>query len=178
MTRARVDAAFRGRLGEVQAEAVLALEPVEIAGQRFESATGRLRLDGTGWPSMSSASFETGHAWTRPDGTTGATPRSPSPSRPRTSGGPADPHAGAADLPGKARDPKLDGDLGRLAAGLAPADSPMRDMEAAGALSVELTAAGSPNAVDLSSHVRIDNGSIFLGEVPPADRPLAPGVAA
>ena len=37
-------------------------------------------------------------------------------------------------------------DLGRLAAGLAPADSPMRDMEAAGALSVELTAAGSPNA--------------------------------
>ncbi len=47
MTRARVDAAIRGRLGEVQAEAVLALEPVEIAGQRFESATGRLRLDGT-----------------------------------------------------------------------------------------------------------------------------------
>ena len=43
----------------------------------------------------------------------------------------------------------------------------MRDMEAAGALSVELTAAGSPNAVDLSSHVRIDNGSIFLGDAPP-----------
>ena len=58
-------------------------------------------------------------------------------------------------------------DLGRLAAGLAPADSPMRDMEAAGALSVELTAAGSPDAVDLSGHVRVDNGSIFLGDAPP-----------
>ena len=58
-------------------------------------------------------------------------------------------------------------DLGRLAAGFAPTDSPMRDLEAAGALSVELTAAGSPDAVDLSGQVRIDNGSIALGDVPP-----------
>ena len=69
-------------------------------------------------------------------------------------------------------------DLGRLTAGFAPTDSPMRDLEAAGALSVELTAAGSPDAVDLSGHVQIDNGSIVLGDGPPADRPLAPGVGA
>ena len=58
-------------------------------------------------------------------------------------------------------------DLGQLAAGLAPADSPLRDMEAAGTLSVELTATGSPDAVDLSGQMRIDNGSIALGDLPP-----------
>ena len=58
-------------------------------------------------------------------------------------------------------------DLGRIAAGDARADSPWREIDASGALAVELTGTGPPHAPDLAGSLRIERGSIALGDVPP-----------